>query len=154
MHSSKGPMVISLSGRGTLGSVSSALEHLTMSLSAQVNPGPLLSVQEARGSCLSLQGNLEGCTCTPGKPGISNASPGALEISASTIVSLGPSPSVQLDLKVSHSVLMSRRPSLSAQGVLPRAYRNFLVNSRASRTLFGKRGFRIFTIQSRRSWTF
>ena len=118
MHSSKGPMVISLSGRGTLGSVSSALEPLTMSLSAQVNPGPLLSVQEARGTCLSLQGNLESCTCTHGKPGISNASPGALEISASTIVSLGPSPSVQLDLKLSHSVLMSRRPSLSAQGVL------------------------------------
>jgi hypothetical protein len=49
---------------------------------------------------------------------MSNASPGALDISASTIVSLGPSPSVQLDLKVSHTVLMSRRPSLSAQGVL------------------------------------
>lgn len=96
MHSSKGPMVISLSGRGTLGSVSSALEPLTMSLSAQVNPGPLLS---AGGPCLSLQGNLEGCTCTHGKPGMSHASPGALEISASTIVSLGPSPSVQLDLK-------------------------------------------------------
>ena len=54
IHSSKGPMVISLSGQGTLGSVSSALEPLTMSLSAQVNPGPLLSVPEAGGPCLSL----------------------------------------------------------------------------------------------------
>ena len=54
MHSSKGPMVISLSGRGTLGSVSSALEPLTMSLSVHVNPGPLLSVQEVGGPWLSL----------------------------------------------------------------------------------------------------
>ena len=38
-HSSKGAMVISLSGQGTLRPVSSALEPLTMSLSAQVNQG-------------------------------------------------------------------------------------------------------------------
>ena len=54
MHSSKGPMVISLSDRGTLGSISSALEPLTLSLSAQGNPGHLLSVQEAGGPWLSL----------------------------------------------------------------------------------------------------
>ena len=54
MHSSKAPMVISLSDRGTLGSISSALEPLTLSLSAQGNPGHLLSVQEAGGPWLSL----------------------------------------------------------------------------------------------------
>lgn len=93
MHSSKGPMVISLSGQGTLGSVSSSLGPLAMSLSVQVNPGPLLSFQESGGPCLSLQGNLEGYTCTHGKPGTSHASPGDFKFSASTTVSLGSSSS-------------------------------------------------------------
>lgn len=49
VQSSKGPMKISLSGQGTLESVSSALEPLAMSLTVQVSLGTLLSVQEVGG---------------------------------------------------------------------------------------------------------
>ncbi|XP_038956234.2 mucin-17-like [Rattus norvegicus] len=118
VHSSKGPMKISLSGQGTLESVSSVLGPLAMSLTVQVSPGPLLSVQEVGGSCQSLQGNLESCTCRHGEPGISNSSLGDFKISATTTVSLGSSLSVQLDMEVSQPVLLSLRPSLSAQGFL------------------------------------
>ncbi len=60
--------------------------------------GPFLSILEVVGPCLSSTGKSGSLSCTKSKPGIANVSPGALEISLSTIVSLGFPLSVQLDL--------------------------------------------------------
>ncbi|XP_038168257.2 mucin-17-like [Arvicola amphibius] len=118
--SSKGQMVISLSGQGTLGPTSVSLEPLEISLSVQVSSRPLLSLQVAGGTCLSSQGRKtqEVSTCAHGNLVLSNSSRGDLGSSSSTPVTLGSSPPAKVDLGMSPSVSWTLRPPVSSQGVL------------------------------------
>lgn len=117
---SKGQMIISLSGQGTLGPTSVSLEPLEISLSVQVSSRHSLSLQEAGGTCLSSQGRktVEVSTCAHGNLGLSNSSRGDLGSSSSTPVTLGSSPPAKVDLGMSPSVSWTLRPPVSAQGVI------------------------------------
>lgn len=104
MPSSKGHMVISSSGQGTMSPIASSLRPLVISLSIQVSLRHWLSFQEAGGPCLSSHshGDL-----------IEN-----LRYSLSTPVTLGSSISAPIDLRVSLPLPFCLRPPLSTQVVL------------------------------------
>lgn len=116
LPSSMGHKVISLSGEGTLGTASSSLGPLAMSLSVPMSS--FLSFPEAGGPCLSSQGTLKVSTSTHDNLATSNSSKGHLGDSPSTPVTLGSSPSAQVDLGVSLPVSRSLRTPVSYQGVL------------------------------------
>ncbi len=152
--SSKGSMAISLSGQGTLGSLWSTLELLTMSLSVHVNPGPLLSVQKAGGPCLSFRGEYERLHLYKTQARNSKyytRSFGIFSIyhSASRITFICP---IIFESVTTFRIESETFPVLSwcsrNINICPTAFRNFLVIPRISRTLLEKCGFRIFTIWS------
>ena len=152
--SSKGSMAISLSGQGTLGSLWSTLELLTMSLSVHVNPGPLLSVQKAGGPCLSFRGEYERLHLYKTQARNSKyytRSFGIFSIyhSASRITFICP---IIFESVTTFRIESETFPVLSwcsrNINICPTAFRNFLVIPRVSRTLLEKCGFRIFTIWS------